>query len=396
MNAAPATQKIRPWAVVAGREIKVKLTDKNFIMSTVFTLVLIAVIFAVQAFFASQASESKVAVVDDDGAAIVASAQALVETDDADAVLESVSVDSVEAGKAAVTEGDADAVLFQEDGVWTLGADGFPGSDVLGPIEATIQSQVLSTNAAEAGTTLDALSAGSEVVTEDVSGADSDEQLVVFIAGLAFAVLFYIASLMFGMSIATSVIEEKQSRIVEIITAAIPTSQLLAGKVLGNTVLAFAQMVLLVGVSLIGLTFSDYDTYLPMVTEPLLWYLPFFIVGFIALACIWAAAGAMGSRTEDLQTTTMPLTLTLVGLFLLALNLDGAAAAIASYFPVMSTFMMPLRILEGDVTWWQPLLALAITLGFSWLTIRLGARIYRRGLLQTQGKLGFKEALSGS
>lgn len=396
MSAAPATQKIRPWAVVAGREIKVKLTDKNFIMSTVFTLVLIAVIFAVQAFFASQASESKVAVVDDDGAAIVASAQALVETDDADAVLESVSVDSVEAGKAAVTEGDADAVLFQEDGVWTLGADGFPGSDVLGPIEATIQSQVLSTNAAEAGTTLDALSAGSEVVTEDVSGADSDEQLVVFIAGLAFAVLFYIASLMFGMSIATSVIEEKQSRIVEIITAAIPTSQLLAGKVLGNTVLAFAQMVLLVGVSLIGLTFSDYDTYLPMVTEPLLWYLPFFIVGFIALACIWAAAGAMGSRTEDLQTTTMPLTLTLVGLFLLALNLDGAAAAIASYFPVMSTFMMPLRILEGDVTWWQPLLALAITLGFSWLTIRLGARIYRRGLLQTQGKLGFKEALSGS
>ncbi|UJH69819.1 ABC transporter permease [Ornithinimicrobium sp. INDO-MA30-4] len=255
---------------------------------------------------------------------------------------------------------------------------------------------MLSTNAAEAGTTLDALSAGSEVVTEDVSGADSDEQLVVFIAGLAFAVLFYIASLMFGMSIATSVIEEKQSRIVEIITAAIPTSQLLAGKVLGNTVLAFAQMVLLVGVSLIGLTFSDYDTYLPMVTEPLLWYLPFFIVGFIALACIWAAAGAMGSRTEDLQTTTMPLTLTLVGLFLLALNLDGAAAAIASYFPVMSTFMMPLRILEGDVTWWQPLLALAITLGFSWLTIRLGARIYRRGLLQTQGKLGFKEALSGS
>ncbi|UJH69820.1 ABC transporter permease [Ornithinimicrobium sp. INDO-MA30-4] len=114
MSAAPATQKIRPWAVVAGREIKVKLTDKNFIMSTVFTLVLIAVIFAVQAFFASQASESKVAVVDDDGAAIVASAQALVETDDADAVLESVSVDSVEAGKAAVTEGDADAVLFKK------------------------------------------------------------------------------------------------------------------------------------------------------------------------------------------------------------------------------------------------------------------------------------------
>lgn len=392
----PVQEKMRPWAVVAGREIKVKLTDKNFIFSTLFTLVLMAVVFGVQAFFISQASESSVGVVDEAGAQIVFSAEAASQADDSDVVLNSVMVDDIEAGKLAVSDGELDAVLYEQDGTWTLGSDGIPGSDILTPISEVVQSEALERNASAAGATLTELTQGSEIATEDVSGADSEEQLAIFIAGLVFAVLFYIASLMFGMSIATSVIEEKQSRIVEIITAAIPTSQLLAGKVLGNTVLAFAQMVLLLGVAFIGISFTQFDTFLPLFTEPLLWYLPFFVVGFVALACIWAAAGALGSRSEDLQTTTLPLTLTLVGLFLLALNLDGFAAQIASFVPVMSTFMMPLRILEGDVSWWQPTLALLITLGFSWLTIKLGARLYRRGLLQTQGRLGLKEALSGS
>lgn len=68
-----------------------------------------------------------------------------------------------------------------------------------------------------------------------------------------FAFLFYLSSILFGMSIAQSVVEEKQNRIVEILASAIPVRQLLIGKVAGNTVLAFAQLTLFVVAGLIGL-----------------------------------------------------------------------------------------------------------------------------------------------
>ncbi len=59
----------------------------------------------------------------------------------------------------------------------------------------------------------------------------------------------------------------------------------------------------------------------------------------------------------------------------------------------MSTIVMPMRLLEGDAAWWEPVLALALTLGFCWLTVRLGARLYRRALLQTQGRVTFAQVL---
>src|SRR5690606_15368695 len=98
---------------------------------------------------------------------------------------------------------------------------------------------------------------------------------MLLLLGLGFAMVFYIAALMFGMQIAGSVVEEKQSRIVEILAAAIPVRHLLVGKVLGNTLMAVAQMALIVATALVGLTFTDFAVALPGMTEALGWYLPF-------------------------------------------------------------------------------------------------------------------------
>lgn len=385
----------RPWTLIAGREIRVKLTDKNFLVSTAFTLLLLIGVFGVQAFVFSQnsAPEYRVAVAGEASPEVIeATEQALVATSP-EATLETVPVADEAAGQAAVEAEEADVVLLQQDGGWTIGADGSPESGLVTAIEDGVQAAVLQANAASAGTTVEDLLGGTEVSTVDYSGEDAQLDVVVLIAGLVFATLFYLASLLFGLSIAQSVVEEKQSRIVEILTAAIPVQQLLTGKVLGNTMMAFAQMALMVGVSLIGLSFTEYDTFLPQVTEPLLWYLPFFIAGFIALACIWAAAGALAARSEDLQTTTQPLTFALVAIFFLGIYLDGVWHVVGSYVPVMSTIVMPVRLLEGEAAWWEPALSLAVTFAFCWLTIRLGTRLYRRALLQTQGRLTFRQAL---
>ena len=143
--------------------------------------------------------------------------------------------------------------------------------------------------------------------------------------GFAFAFLFYVAALMFGITLASSVVEEKQTRIVEIIAGAIPLRQLLLGKIAGNAVLAVGQMAVYVGVGLVGLAFTDYSGLIAGVSGAVAWFLAFFLAGFVALSCLWAVAGALASRTEDLQSTQTPVTMLVVLMFFGGLFLDGTA-----------------------------------------------------------------------
>lgn len=101
------------------------------------------------------------------------------------------------------------------------------------------------------------------------------------------------ASLIFGMTLANSVVEEKQSRIVEIIATKIPVRHLLAGKIAGNTVLAVGQMALYAAIGLVGLRFTPYS-FLPSVSGALGWFLVFFLLGFL---CSSPACGPSRGRS---------------------------------------------------------------------------------------------------
>lgn len=394
-EARALTPDSRPWALVAAREIRVKLTDRNFLISTGITLLLILGLLGLQAFIAAreEAPEYTVAVSSSQGEALVEQSESVLASQEDGASVTARTVADPAAARELVGEGDVDAALVQRENTWTLLSDGGPPGELARSVADAVRTSALSANAEAAGTSVADLMSGAQLDEQDVSGEDDAERVVQIVAGIVFGLLFYMASLTYGISIANSVVEEKQSRIVEILAAVIPVRALLTGKVLGNTLLAFGQMALIVGVSLIGLSFTEFDRYLPMMTEPLLWYLPFFVAGFVALACMWAAAGALASRTEDLQSTTLPLTLSLVVIFVVALNLDGVARTIGSFVPVMSTILMPMRLLEGGVSWWEPLAAFVATLAFSYLTITVGSSLYRRALMQTQGRVSLRQAM---
>ena len=98
------------------------------------------------------------------------------------------------------------------------------------------------------------------------------------------------AAMMFGQQIAASVVEEKQSRLVEIIATAIPLRQLLAGKVVGNATIALAQVVLFAGSASSRCRSPTVDAAAGAV-DGRLWFVLFFAVGFFALACLYAVAG---------------------------------------------------------------------------------------------------------
>ena len=396
---APLARAPRPtsakWPLVAAREIQVRVRDKNFLMGTGLSLVILLGVLIAQSFLGGGSLSYQLGVEGSAGTQIVTAVDQAAKAGDPEAKVTSVELGDAAAVEAAARNGDVDYGLIATADGWELVDEGPTNPELQMLVGQVVSEQSLAANAEAAGTDLPTLMQGSSLTARDLTAkADGSDGFLAFILGFVFAMLFYMASLLFGMQIASSVVEEKQSRLVEILAAAIPVRQLLLGKVLGNTLLALVQLVLIVAVGLIGLTFTEYDVALPGLAAGIAWYIPFFVLGFLALACIWAAAGALASRVEDLQSTTMPLTMLLVLAFIVGINLQGTARDIASFVPIMSTILMPMRILEGKTQWWEPIVALLLVLGFCLLTIRLGARLYQRSLLHTSGSLSWRKALA--
>ena len=379
------------WLLVTRREVLAKITDKAFLAGT---LVTVAVIAGYMAFIAWQDTRTEEFTL---LATPEASAMALQVADGATEVDDKVRVDVQElddekAARAALAD-DADAWLARSGDGWVLTYESSEDGTLSRVVSDVVGGAVLTENAERVGASVEELNAGAEVETVLLRG-DAEQATVAQVVGFAFAFLFYLASIMFGMQLAGSVVEEKQSRIVEIIAAAIPLRHLLAGKVLGNTVLALVQVMVYVVVGLVGLSFTPYASMVPSLSGPAVWFVAFFAAGFVALACLWAVAGALASRTEDLQSTASPLTMLLVVLFIGALSVEGRAEVVASFLPPVSAIVMPKRILAGDAVWWEPVLALALLALCAAALVAVGERLYRRALMQTGGKVSLRQAWS--
>ncbi len=379
-----------PWTIVARREVAAKLRDRAFLFATGMMLVVITAALVVQGLLANRAHHVTLATASD-ARPLVTQVAAAAKAADAKTTVTGLTVADDAAAKAALEDGKADAWLHHSGAGWVLTAKSDPDTGLLAATTVVVRENALAANAAAAGTTVQALTRGSVVTPQALDGSGG-VGLLRTVLGFVFAFLFYISALLFGVQLAQSVLEEKQSRIVEIIATSIPLRQLLAGKIVGNTLLAFAQMTLYAGLGLVGLSFTTYGKYVRDVGGPIAWFLVFFVAGFAALACLWAVAGALASRSEDLQATTTPLTTFVMAIFFGALMAKGAAATIVSFIPPVSAIAMPMRLLDGGVPWWQPVLALVLLLGFAGLTIRVGERIYRRSLLQTRGRVGIRQA----
>lgn len=390
---APARTGTRSaWALVARREVVVKLTDRAFLLGTVFTVVVIAAFMGWQAWDSGRTTTYTVAATSADRPMAERLAKDAGGVDDTVAV-EVDDVADAAAARTLVTEGDADAWLHRDGGAWVLTTDSEEKDSLTGVTQEVVRQAALEQQATELGTTAEQLQAGSTVRTTLLTGDAEKAGLASGIA-FAFAFLFYIATLTFGITLANSVVEEKQSRIVEIIATSIPVRQLLVGKIIGNSALAIAQMVLFAAVGLVGLSLTPYSSLVTAVSGPVVWFLVFFVAGFVALAALWAVAGSLASRTEEVQSTATPLTMLVMAVFFGALFVDGTVKVVVSYVPPFSAVLMPTRLLEGTAQWWEALVALALLLAAAGVVVRVAERLYRRSLLQTGGKLSMRQAWS--
>jgi len=405
--------------VVAGREIAVKLRDRAFIGSTVFMLLLVTAATVIPVLLSQQTPALRIAVQGAAAAQVVDLAAALGEqAKESDSAvpptlallgaggLPAADVTSVEVEPGGdvqrlVLDGDVVAAVVGDelDGLRVLGAQGVPSEvDVLVRAAAT---QLQIAHAAQDGALTDAqvqaltspAPPAVELLDARPTGSVPPELLVI-----VFAFLFYLSVLTFGMSIAQSVVEEKQSRVVELLVAALPVRWLLAGKVLGNTVMAVGQIVVILGAGLLGAMVGGQGEVLRQVIGASGWFVLFFVLGFVMLACLWAVAGSLASRVEDLQSTTVIMqVLVIVPFFAAVFAIDpGPTQRVLSYIPFTAPLLMPARVVLGNAAAWEPVVAALGVLVTAVLFVLLGARLYEGSVLHTTSRLKAVQAWRGA
>ena len=384
----------RQWWIVAQREISERLRDKGFVFSTVFLLVVVLAAAFLPGLLSGGTDRYQVAVTADT-AALVRDAP----PGEQDVAVELRTVPDLAAAEALVRSGDVDAAVLPGAGgrVEVVGESSVPSGLAQALDARASAAQVL---AGFSAVGVDPADAARILATpppaQRLLDPDAVDPVTVTLLGFAFSVLFFQIVLIFGYAIAQSVVQEKQTRVIELLVTTVPVRQLLVGKILGNGLLALAQLALLVLAGLAGLFAAQRDLLasLPSVPVAALWFVVFFVLGFAMLACLWAAAGAMASRLEDLQSTATPVQMLVMLPFFASFfaNDPGTVQTVLSYLPLSSPMVMPRRVLAGDVALWEPLLSLALIAATAVVLVAVARRLYENSLLQTGRSLSLRAA----
>ncbi len=221
-------------------------------------------------------------------------------------------------------------------------------------------------------------------------------------AAIAFVAVLLLYGQLFGYGIwvATGVIEEKASRVVEMLLSAIRPRQLLAGKILGIGALGLCQLAVIAG---FAITLARVTGGLPIPSDAIsaaLLVIGWFILGFAFYASLFAAAGSLVSRMEELQNVIVPINLTILVSFFISVGAlqapDSTIAIVASILPVSSALAMPVRIVLGAATWPQIVLALVLLIGSTIVLVPVGARLYEGAVLRTGARVKLRDAWRAS
>ena len=219
-------------------------------------------------------------------------------------------------------------------------------------------------------------------------------------AGIAFvaSLLLYLAILGLGYMVSGGVVEEKATRVVEVILAAIRPVHLLAGKVLGIGLLGLLQMLVIVGSGLLAAVALDRVDLPESTALTALLVFVYFLLGYVLYACGFAVAGAMVSRQEDANSTTAPLMIVLVGAYLIGISVSEAPesglAVASTLIPPLAPMVVPARAAQDALPIGELMLSIALMVAASALLLWLAARIYDRAVLRMGAPLRLRQALA--
>lgn len=396
-----------------------RVRGKAFILSTLLApigIIAITLLPAAIGYFAGENSERTVAVVD---------RTERLEFALEDAVKDNVTLAFVNAPedslRQAVQKGTYDGYLLLPAGVMDASEEATYYSTESGGLTFTNRLEDALEDAVR-DTRLAAQEVAPEVMTilnADVDltarkltdgGSEEDSSLVYTIIGYILAFSIYFAVFIYGQFVMQGVIEEKSSRVVEVVVSSVKPFELLMGKVLGVGAMGAAQMITWGAIASAGFAFAGpvlaffalsgdggADTAsagaaaeavgisVPSVPVSLfVWFVIFFVGGFLLYASLFAAVGSAVEQQQDAQNllypVMIPLFLPVLFLALIIEDPNSVLSAALSLVPFFTPIVMPLRLAIADVPLWQSLLSVVLLAGAFTATIWLAARIYRVGI----------------
>lgn len=401
--ASPAPTERLAWrvvALVARREIRERVRSRSFLLSSLLSLVILAVILVVVGVTNGDDDSTTydLGVVGERPTQVAEALGELVAgSDELDRDID-VTIHSYpdrDAAEQAIDAGEVEAALVDT----TVVVDRDIDQRLAALVESANREVAIATALTDAGASpadVAAASAAQTLTLDQLDPGDTTEDRVNL--ALIGTIVLYGQLLGFGFWVASGIVEEKASRVVELLLAKTSPQRLLAGKVLGIGVLGFTQLVAFVAIGL-GLAAGLGQVDLPpgtgrVAVEVVAW----FVLGYALYACLFAVGGAIASRPEELQSTTLPMTLVGMGAFFAALfssdDPGGTVARVATFVPPASPMVMPIRAAGGELPLWEALVGIALVLVTIALAVRLAARIYAGGAMFTQGQLKFRDALA--
>lgn len=384
----------RTLLVLTRREIVERGRSRAFLLSAAFTVVLVVVAIFIPATVDGGPTTYTIGVTDDAGREVVTTADSLGE----ETSFEVVDLVGRDAASQALAAGEVDAVLLGGDTLLVERAGGelfgSPLAGILQQAAAATRLQTLLESGGEGTAQVVAVLTSEPLAVEALAGGEATSGQEAFAYGSL--LLMYIAILTYGAWTLSGVTEEKASRVVEVLLAAVRPWQLLASKVIGIGALGLAQFavtIVAVAVTISATGAADLPE-VPLGSAFSL--LGWFVLGFGLYSVLYATLGSLVSRPEEAQSVSFPVTIVAVIAFFASLQVlgdpDGPLAVAATIFPFTAPFVAPVRLALGTLPAGEAAAAVAVSLATMYGLVRLAGRIYAGGILRFGARVKVREA----
>ncbi len=271
---------------------------------------------------------------------------------------------------------------------------------IMGALETVLTRESL-THRGMGAADVDALMAPVAMDSSQAGKNDSSEGA--FFSAYVLFFLMYFVIMLYGMNVARSIIEEKTSRVFEVLLATIRPEEMMAGKVIGVGSVGLTQVglwlvtaVVLTATPLVA-RLTGSDVHVSLSATQIVFFVVYFLLGYLLYSSIAAALGAMTNSEQELQQLNMflvlPLALCMFGLGFVIPNPDGLVARVMSMTPFFAPLIMYMRISIKMPPAWEIAVSIMLTAAMIWAILWVASRIYRVGILMYGKKPNVAEVL---
>ena len=385
-------------ALIARREIRERTRGRLFRVVTALLLVAVAAAIVIPAKTKGRASHRTVGIVgtlsqadrDIVAAAGPSAATRVVIRDEPDAL----------AGTRDLRSGRIDVAVIDSDHVMTKKTPSSTDTSTTTRLARTIAADLGLRHAIQAaGLTAAQVTTIRSAHALDITGVEaaSPKGSGRSAATLGVILLFVLLS-QYNTWTLTGVMEEKSSRVVEVLLATVRPLQLLAGKVLGIGTLVFAQAGLVVAFALVVADATGSDLLHGAGPATVISMLVWLVLGYAFYSWVYAAAGSLAERQDQIQSIAVPIAIPMVLGYITALTTAGSGHStpfvqLLAYLPPTAPFTMPVLVGIGAATWWQVLVSALLSLAATVAVARAAAAVYRRAVLRTGRRVKLRDVV---